>query len=145
MTYYRIHTGDPMDLLDEASWTSTLWVGDAVLPCPDGCDAGRIWTADEDREDGGYWTRCETCGGHGEVDDTTRRGVSVCGSYADLMAYFTGRGATIRDTTVLVELTGRLSDDEDWDADCGAILIYPTAIISSRPLTADEIATITQD
>lgn len=142
-TYYRIHSGDPLDLLDPTSWTSTVWVGDVVRACTE-CDAGRLWITDDDHEDGGYWTRCETCAGTGEIDDSTRRGVSVCGSYAALMDYMVDRGATVRDTTVLVELTGVPSEDEDWDARDGAVLVYPTTIISSRPLTAAEIALIAE-
>lgn len=126
MTYYRIQERDrdPADLLLPQNWTSTVWVGEVYRPCP-ACDGAGYDIVDEQRED------CPDCDGSGEVDDSTRRGVSCCRSLADLYAYFASRSATL-DDVVVIELEGTLSEDEDWDADEGAVLVYPTRIVSAQ-------------
>ena len=43
------------------------------------------------------------------------------------------RGADFADC-VVVELEGRESDDEDFDADEGALLVIPTAVVDVRPV-----------
>jgi hypothetical protein len=41
---------------------------------------------------------------------------------------------------VLLELEGRRSDDEDFDADEGALLVHPTRIVDARPPDRERIA-----
>lgn len=81
-----------------------------------------------------------------------RHGVSVCWSEGTLISYFARRAADgigydadFLATLVMVELDGDPSDDEDDDAAEGAELVFPTRIVSVRPLTADEIDEILAD
>jgi hypothetical protein len=43
------------------------------------------------------------------------------------------------DGCVLVELEGRESPDDDFDADEGALLIRPEKVVDTRPLDHDRI------
>lgn len=81
-----------------------------------------------------------------------RHGVSVCWHMGVLIAYFARRAADgigydadFLATLVVIKLDGDASDEEDLDAAEGAELIIPTAVLSVRPLTDDEIAEILAD
>ena len=41
---------------------------------------------------------------------------------------------------VVVELEGHESEDEDFDADEGALLVIPTEIVDTRPVNKDRLA-----
>src|SRR5215207_4132128 len=82
-----------------------------------------------------YEADCPTCGGTGEIDDSERRGVSVFPDEEGLYRYMRRRGAEI-DDACLVELEGEPSPDEDFDADEGAMLIIPHAVVAVREPTA---------
>lgn len=85
----------------------------------------------------------EQWGGFGDP----KRGVSVCGNEDQLADYFAARvecgyDADFLATLVIVELDGDLSDEADDDHAEGALLIFPTRIVSVRPVPADMIAAI---
>ncbi|MGC0364828.1 hypothetical protein ABH922_002812 [Rhodococcus sp. 27YEA15] len=67
--------------------------------------------------------------------DDVRTGISVCDSLEELATYLAGSGVPFDATSVVVELDGPDSDDEDEDAHLGARLIMPTSIISVTPIT----------
>src|SRR5690606_36045000 len=75
------------------------------------------------------WRRC-----YGEhlVEDV-RHGVSVCSDEEALVDYLAYTGADFTDT-VLVELEGEYADEEGHDAELGEILIFPSRIVSVRPV-----------
>ena len=56
-----------------------------------------------------------------------------------LYKYMVDRGADFEDC-VVVELEGRESEDEDFDADEGALLVIPTRIVEARPVDEDRLA-----
>lgn len=142
--YYRIQPADrnPEDLLDPANQRSELWTGVAYRRCDDcggygqtlhrchRCGGARCDWCDQY---GSILEDCATCHGTGEIDDTVREGVSCCPTLDVLYAYFRGRHANL-DNCVVVTLEGELADEEDWDADAGAVLIRPTRIVSVEPL-----------
>lgn len=68
--------------------------------------------------------------------DTERHGVSVCDSIEALATYLAQSGVEFTAQSVVVEVTGPLSDDTDEDANLGALLVLPTAILSVEPMTA---------
>lgn len=129
--YYRVHRGyEPVeDLLEPERWESRVWVGQAYRRCADCVGSGVVY------EDSETSSTCTACRGRGEVEDV-RRGVSCCRSLDELRNYFAGRDATI-DYDVVVELEATLSEDDDWDEEDGAVLVYPTRIVRVRP--ADEV------
>jgi hypothetical protein len=53
----------------------------------------------------------------------------VFGDVDALYRYMAERDADV-DDAVLVELEGEPSDDDDFDADEGALLVHPTRIVS---------------
>jgi hypothetical protein len=79
---------------------------------------------------------CPTCEGSGEIDRVRRRGVAVFPSREGLYRYLVETGAELEEE-VIVELTGRLSEDLDLDADAGALLIFPERIVEVRPLDVE--------
>ena len=76
---------------------------------------------------------CPVCRGTGEIDPRIRRGVSVFPRVEGLLAYMRRRDTDV-DGSLLVELAGVRSDDEDFDADEGALLIVPTRVVSAKPV-----------
>lgn len=125
--YYRIQDSsrDAQALLDPANWVSRVWY-DATVTCPS-CQGitPESWT-DE----------CEACGGHGvrNLSEMPRRGVSACESIEDLARYFDRHAGQLGEDSVVVELEGELSDDDDFDADEHlAVLILPAAVVSVTP------------
>ncbi len=78
-----------------------------------------------------YRDECPACEGSGYITDAQRRGVSVFPDEDGLYKYMVERGADFEDC-VVVELEGHESEDEDFDADEGALLVIPTRIVDSR-------------
>jgi hypothetical protein len=118
--YVRLHPEDeePEACLDTENQFSKPWGGADLGPC-DKCDStGRLAEGDD----------CPTCKGTGEITETERRGVSVFRDPDTLYGYMLRRGNDMQDS-VLVELEGRESDEPDWDADEGALLVFPTRIV----------------
>ena len=76
---------------------------------------------------------CPVCRGTGEIDPALRRGISVFPRAEGLLEYMRRRDTEI-DGELLVELEGVRSDDEDFDADEGAVLIVPTRVVSVNQL-----------
>lgn len=74
---------------------------------------------------------------------TERAGKSVCRSIEELAAYFAQTGVPMDPTTsILVELEGTYSPDEDEDAHLGAHLIFPTRIVSAGPIPDEFFAAV---
>lgn len=76
-----------------------------------------------------------------------KQGISVCANEDVLAEYFAARrdcgyDADFLSTLVLVELDGDETGEDDEDASEGALLVFPTRIISVRPLPADMVETI---
>jgi hypothetical protein len=76
---------------------------------------------------------CPVCYGSGEIDGAPRRGVSVFPALEGLYLYL-ARRETDLENSVLVELDGERSPDLDFDADEGALLVIPTAILRCMQL-----------
>ncbi len=55
-----------------------------------------------------------------------------------LYRYMIDRGADF-ENCVVVELEGDVSEDEDFDADEGALLVIPTRIVDARPVDKDRL------
>jgi hypothetical protein len=120
-TYFRLHPEDeePEACLKPEEQVSEPWGGADLGPC-DKCNAtGRLESYGE----------CPACKGTGEITETKRRGVSVFPASDTLYSYMLRRDNDMQDS-VLVELEGRESDEPDWDADEGALLVFPTRIVN---------------
>ena len=120
-TYFRLHPEDeePEACLKPEEQVSEPWGGADLGPC-DKCNAtGRLESYGE----------CPACKGTGEITETERRGVSVFPASDTLYSYMLRRDNDMQDS-VLVELEGRESDEPDWDADEGALLVFPTRIVN---------------
>lgn len=131
-TWYRIQDADrdPQSLLDPATWVSATWVSATWTPdreqCP-ACDGAGSVPGDED--DDGFF--CQACDGHGDIARQPRRGVSACATIGELARYMDGHWGDVRGT-VIIELEGDLSDDDDHDDD--AVLVLPERIVSVTPV-----------
>jgi hypothetical protein len=91
-----------------------------------------------------YREECPACEGSGEITDAAREGVSVFPDEDGLYRYMVARDAEFEDC-VVVELEGRPSEDEDFDADEGALLIRPTKVIDCRPVDRDKVAELRRE
>jgi DnaJ-class molecular chaperone len=87
---------------------------------------------------------CPTCKGTGEITDAERRGVSVFPDPDGLYRYMLHRDSDMEDS-VLVELEGKESDDVDFDADEGALLVFPTRIVHVRDVDRPRIDELKQE
>lgn len=76
------------------------------------------------------------CRGGGRVDGKPRHGVSVFPKLEGLYHYMVAKGADLRDC-MIVELDGRPSGELDFDADQGAMLVIPTAILACHRVDRD--------
>jgi len=125
MSFYRIQDAgrDPRALLDPATWTSTTW-NETTRPCD--CDGGFTGWGDDEAE-------CTACDGTGTLTEAPRRGVSCCRTITELARYMEQAAGDLRGT-VLIELGGDVSEDDDFDAPAGAILILPGQVISVIPV-----------
>lgn len=143
-TYYRLHPADedPEKLLDPEHQTSEPWGGTIYGRCDKCggsgetehvCKSCTAASSDPDcpacHGEVHYNGACPACEGSGEIDDSHRKGVSVFPDREGLYRYMRGRDADI-EGSLLVELEGEPSEDEDFDADEGALLIRPTRIVS---------------
>jgi hypothetical protein len=141
-TYFRLHPGDedPQDLLKPENQLSRPWGGADRGRCDKCGGSGRTTfhcascarQADPRCEvchgDVEFEGRCPTCKGSGEITESERRGVSVFQDADGLYRYMLRRDSDV-DGSLLVELEGRESDDVDFDADEGALLVFPTRIV----------------
>lgn len=144
--YFRLHRReeDPRRLLDPEWQESEPWGGTIRGRCDKCGGSGETLHECESCVEGSadpqcpachgkvrYRDTCPACDGSGEIDDTSREGVSVFPEEDALYRYMLRRDADL-DGAVLVELEGTLSVDEDFDADEGALLVHPTAILDVR-------------
>lgn len=145
-SYVRLHPADrdPEELLDSDKQKSEPWGGTIFGRCDKcggsgrtehecasctatganpGCPAchGRVRYTDE----------CPACEGSGEIDDSQREGVSVFPDEDGLYRYMRRRDFDFSQAK-LVELEGRPAEDEDFDADEGALLVFPERIVDVR-------------
>jgi RecJ-like exonuclease len=79
-----------------------------------------------------YEDDCPACGGSGEVDHETRSGVSAFLDEEALYRYLIDHDARLDGSVRLIEMEGALSEQRDFDADEGALLIHPTRIVDVR-------------
>ena len=153
MSFFRLQApdDDPQELLDPDEQRSEPWGGADRGRCDKCGGEGEVThecescQADGPRDDcpacGGrvrYRGECPACEGTGHIDDTMRRGVSVFPEVDGLYRYMLKRDADL-DGCLLVELDGEESEDEDFDADEGALLIRPTAIVDVRPVDDERV------
>jgi hypothetical protein len=144
--YFRLQSpdDDPRRLLDPDRQRSEPWEGTIYGRCDKcggsgrtefRCESCREGSADPDCPVCGgevrYWGECPACGGSGEVDDSSREGVSVFPEEEGLYRYMLRRRGSL-DGALLVELEGEPTGDEDFDADEGALLVRPTRIVDVR-------------
>ena len=149
-SYVRLHPAedDPERLLDPGNQRSEPWSGTIFGRCDKCGGEGETDHTCESCRAGGvdpacpscagrvtYRAECPACEGSGEIDDSSREGVSVFPDEDGLYRYMLRREADL-DEAVVVELEGSESADEDFDADEGALLVRPTRILDRRP--ADE-------
>jgi len=152
-SYFRIHPGDedPERLLHPEEQQSRPWDGGGRGPC-DKCDgSGRTTHECESCKAGGrdedcpscqgrlrYEDACPACEGSGEIDESSREGVSVFPDEDGLYRYMLKRDAEL-EGCMLVELAGEPTGEEDFDADEGALLVRPTRILARREPDWDAI------
>ena len=153
-SYFRLHPGDadPEDLLDPEQQQSEPWSGTIYGRC-DKCDgSGETEHECESCKANGkdpncpsckgelrYMDTCPACEGSGEIDDSSRDGVSVFPDEDGLYRYMLKRDADLDERCQLVKLEGEQSQDEDFDADEGALLIRPRRIVDSGKLDWDRV------
>lgn len=76
---------------------------------------------------------CPVCRGSGRIDGAPRHGVSVFPTLEGLYRYMIVKHADL-DDCVTLELDAIRADDLDFDADQGALLVIPTAILACHPV-----------
>jgi hypothetical protein len=153
-TYFRVEPGDrdPEELLDPQNHETEPWSGTVRGRCDkcDGsgeteheCESCKSGRPDPDcpacHGEVRYTAECPACEGDGEIDDSVRDGVSVFPDEDGLYRYMLKRDAELDDRCQLVALEGEQSEDEDFDADEGALLIRPRRIVSTGKLDWDRI------
>lgn len=147
-TFFRLQSPDdpPDTVLVPANQECAPWDGGREGPCDKCRGAGetdhRCLSCLEAGRDPGcpacrgrvrWRATCPVCRGTGEIDPAVRRGVSVFPRPEGLLRYMRERDTEI-DGQLLVELEGVHSDDEDFDADEGALLIVPMRVVNAGPL-----------
>ena len=153
-TYYRVEPGDrdPDRLLDRDEQETEPWSGTVRGRC-DKCGGSGETEHECASCKGGhadascpvchgevrYVDECPACEGSGEIDDSSREGVSVFPDEDGLYRYMLNRDADLDERCKLVELEGEESEDEDFDADEGALLIRPNRVVRVRELDWDRI------
>ena len=153
-TYYRVEPGDrdPEELLDPGNHQSEPWSGTVRGRCDKCGGSGETEHECESCKAGGtdpncpscrgelrYVDTCPACEGSGEIDDSSRDGVSVFPDEDGLYRYMIKRDADLDDSCQLVEVEGEQSADEDFDADEGALLIRPRQVVDARKLDWDRV------
>jgi DnaJ-class molecular chaperone len=141
--YFRLQSADddPERLLDPDCQRTEPWEGTVYGRCDKCRGSGRTEFRCESCRQGStnpacpvcrgevrYWGECPACGGSGEIDDSSRDGVSVFPAEEGLYRYMLRRRGNLGGA-LLVELEGEPTGDEDFDADEGALLIRPTRIV----------------
>ena len=147
-TYFRLHPEheDPDELLDPEKQVSKPWGSDEEgKPCEkcggDGKATFRCYSCSQQADprceschgEVEFVGECPTCKGTGKVVDTTRRGVSVFADPDGLYRYMLRRDGDM-EGSVIVELEGDESDDVDFDADEGALLVFPKKVVRTIDL-----------
>ena len=155
-TYVRVDppNEDPERLLDPDQQQSEPWSGTVYGRCDkcggegvtehecESCKAGSADPSCPSCRGSVTWRgECPTCEGSGEIDDSSRDGVSVFPDEDGLYRYMLKRDADL-DGCRLVELEGEQSPDEDFDADEGALLIRPTRVVDTRELDRERLEQI---
>jgi hypothetical protein len=157
-TYVRIDPPDedPERLLDPDHQQSEPWSGTIYGRCDKCGGSGTTMHECEsckERRDPScpachgelrYEDECPVCEGSGEIDDSCREGVSVFPDEDGLYRYMIKRDADL-DGCRLVELRGEESEDEDFDADEGALLIRPKEVVDTRELDHGRIEELRQE
>jgi hypothetical protein len=141
-SYYRLQKpgDDAEDLLDPHEQVTEPWGGTVYGRCDKCGGTGHTSHVGEGGE-----LECPACEGSGEIDDSAREGVSVFPELDGLYRYMVRRDAELDEGTSVVELEGVPSEDSDFDADEGALLVNPTRIVSVRPLDRDRIRELRRD
>jgi hypothetical protein len=151
-TYWRLHPENesPEELLDPAKQVSKPWGGADQGACDKCGGSGHVTfhcasctkQADPRCEvchgDVTFEGDCPTCKGSGEISETERRGVSVFPDPDGLYRYMLRRESDM-EGSVVVELEGKESHDVDFDADEGALLVFPARIVEVGKLDRDRI------
>jgi hypothetical protein len=83
---------------------------------------------------------CPLCEGDGTVDRTRRRGVSVFPTLDGLYRHIAEQD--VDGDACIVELEGPLSGDRALDADAGALLILPVAVIAVHEFQRGRLAAV---
>lgn len=146
---------DPGELLDPDNQVTEPWgepehgrcdkcggSGTAVYECFSCMEAGADPDCPACRGRVRFEQTCPTCQGGGEIHRTRRRGIAVFPSRAGLYRYLAWKSDSEVEGKVVVELTGRLSDDCDLDADHGALLVFPERLVAVEPLDPEAIDAI---
>lgn len=137
---------DPSALLtEEGQWTEPWGSSDHGAPCDKCGGAGQTayecWSCElGGRKDScpvchgrvRWEAKCPVCRGSGKVDGKPRHGVSVFPAIEGLYHYMEAKSVDL-EGCVVIELDGEPSGDIDFDADQGAMLAIPTAILACRP------------
>lgn len=152
-TYYRLQRAneDPQRLLDPENqktepWGGTIWgrcdkcggAGTTRHECESCKASGPRQDCPACHGEMSYEEECPACGGSGQIDDSERDGISVFPDEDGLYRYLVSRDADISGS-LLVELEGEPSEDEDFDADEGALLVHPTRIVDAREPDAQRL------
>jgi hypothetical protein len=151
-SYFRLHPQDhdPQELLEPENQVSKPWGGAEHGHCDKCGGSGRTMyhcASCAKRADPRCQTchgevdfegECPTCKGTGEITESQRRGVSVFADADGLYRYMLRRDSDMSGS-VLVELEGRESEDIDFDADEGALLVFPTRIVHVSNVDRDRI------
>ena len=152
-TFFRIHPAqeDPERLLHPERQRSEAWTPQRLGPCDKCGGSGETMHECESCKGGNpdpgcpachgevsYRDTCPACGGSGEIDETERDGVSVFPGEEGLYRYIAKRDADI-ENSIIVELEGVPARDDDFDADHGALLVHPKAIVHSKPVDLEQL------
>ena len=158
-TYFRIENADEDHeaLLDPANQRTEPWGGDDEGRCPKCGGSGETeWDCESCRTGGvrddcpschgevHYVDTCPACRGTGRPQNEPREGVSVFREPDGLYRYMLRRDANL-DGSVLVEVEGDRTGDEDFDADQGALLVRPRRIRGVRPIDRERVAELREE
>jgi hypothetical protein len=146
---------DPLELLrEEEQWTAPWGDSEEDERCDKCGGAGRTicrcWSCSLTGASGRCpvchgavrWEReCPVCRGSGRIDGSPRRGISVYPTIEGLYHYMIESGGEL-DDCVVVELDAEPSQDVDFDADQGAMLVIPTAVRSCLPFDSQLAARV---